>query len=102
MTAGATPEPTSTETTSGPDASSGRRTLVLTLKSADRAKAVDLDQFGRGIAEAIARREGEGWRLVSSSVLTLRQLGTTGNVLLQSGGQFATQLGAVIVFQRDD
>jgi hypothetical protein len=82
--------------------SSRRRTLVVSLKSADRSKMVDLDQFGRDVLEVIARKEGEGWRLVSSNVLTLRQTGTVGNVLLQSGGQFATQLGAVIVFQSED
>jgi hypothetical protein len=78
-----------------------RRTLVVTLSSPDKSKSVDLDAFGAWIAEEIGRREGEGWHLVSTSVVNLRQGGTAANVVFQSGGQYATHLGAVIVYQRE-
>lgn len=78
------------------------RTLVVTLTSSDDASFVDLNAFAGDIADDIGRHEGAGWRLVSSSVVTLRQSGTAGNVLFQSGGQYATMLGALIVYQRPD
>lgn len=90
---------TPSEGVSGSTGPSGRRTLVVTLKSADRSKTVDLDAFGRQIAEAIGRRERDGWRLVSSEVVTLRRTGTFATLF--TGGYFVTQLGAIIVFQRD-
>ena len=83
-----------------PGAAKPPRTLVVTLTSGDNARFVDIAEFGRMIADNIARHEATGWRLVSSSVVALRQQGTTANVLFQSGGQFATMLGAVIVYQQ--
>lgn len=93
------PDPTMSEAVSGEHGRSGRRTLVVTLKSADRSKTVDLEAFGRQIADAIGRRERDGWRLVSSEVVTLRRTGTIATLF--TGGEFVTQLGAIIIFQRD-
>jgi hypothetical protein len=91
---------TTSEAATERDGVSGRRTLVVTLRSADRSKTVDLESFGRQVAEAIGRRERDGWRLVSSDVITLRKTGTFATLF--TGGEFVTQLGAILVFQRDD
>ncbi|MFN8138127.1 MAG: hypothetical protein U0R79_11280 [Propionicimonas sp.] len=80
---------------------SPQRTLVVSFASDDTGEMVDLDAFARQVGDSIVQRTADGWRLISSSVVTLRQVGTMGNMMFQSGGQYATQLGAVIVFQRD-
>ncbi len=36
------------------------------------------------------------------STFPIRQLGTPGNVFFQSGGQFATQLAAIVVYAKAD
>lgn len=93
------PGPTMSEAVPGEGGPAGHRSLVVTLRSADRSKTVDLDAFGRQIAASIGRRERDGRRLVSSEVVTLRRTGTIATLF--TGGEFVTQLGAIIIFQRD-
>jgi len=41
-----------------------------------------------------------GWRIVATSIAPLRQTGTAGNILFQSGGQYATQAAAIVTYAR--
>jgi hypothetical protein len=45
-------------------------------------------------------RAANGWRIVSTVGLPLRQMGTAGNILFQSGGQFVTRASIAVVYGR--
>jgi hypothetical protein len=55
-----------------------------------------------GIFATVASDSAEealaGWRIVSTAVLPLRQMGTAGNIFFQSGGQFATRAGLAVFY----
>ena len=72
--------------------------LVVLYQSADTGSDVPWVAFARDIAADAAHRAADGWRIVSESTFPLRQVGTAGNVLFQSGGQLATQLGTIVVY----
>lgn len=44
--------------------------------------------------------DADGWRIVSTTAMPLRQMGTAGNIFFQSGGQFATQAAIAVVYAR--
>ncbi len=75
----------------------GANRRIITYDSDDTGGAADLERFAAGIATAAQAQAEAGWHVVSSSVFPLRQMGTAGNIFFQSGGQFATQLAAVVV-----
>jgi hypothetical protein len=79
----------------------GPNQRFVTYYSQDSGGEVDADAFVAGLATDADRRKLDGWRLLSSSVFALRQTGTAGNILFQSGGQMATMLTAVVVYVRD-
>ena len=87
------------ETFTAFDAGPGRR--LVTYYTEDDGSGVSLDALAQGIAADAQGRAQEGWRIASCDVLPLRQMGTAGNVLFQSGGQYATMLGAVALYVRD-
>ena len=80
-------------------AGSDRR--MVTYYSDDSGGAVNLDLFAARVAKAAEVEAAAGWRVVSANVFPLRQTGTAGNVFFQSGGQFATQLAALVVYGRE-
>ena len=82
-------------------ASRAQRTLIVPVYSADDGDLVDLGRFAERISQDINERARDGWRLQSQSVTALRQAGTTGGVLFDTGGQVVTQLGAILVYERD-
>ena len=81
------------------EAGPGQRVVVYW--SVDTGGEVPFSDFARDMAADAARRATDGWRLVSESTFPIRQMGTAGNVFFQSGGQFATQLAAIVVYARD-
>jgi hypothetical protein len=74
--------------------------LVVVYQSVDTGGDVPYVDYARDLAADAARRAADGWRIASHSTFALRQVGTTGNVLFQSGGQLATQLGTIAVFTK--
>jgi hypothetical protein len=82
------------------DAGAGRR--LVTYGSDDDGYPASLDALVAIVAADASERAQDGWRLRSCDVVTLRQTGTTGNILFQSGGQYATLLGAVVLYVTGD
>jgi hypothetical protein len=74
--------------------------LVVVYQSVDTGGEVPFLDFARDLAADVARHAADGWRLVSESTFPIRQVGTPGNVFFQSGGQFATQLAAIVVYAK--
>jgi hypothetical protein len=78
----------------------GPNQKIVVLVSDDRGYALDPDDlFAVAAADAAAEAE-HGWRIVSTSVMPMRQMGTAGNIFFQSGGQFATRAAMAIVYAR--
>lgn len=83
------------------EAPAGADQVFVTYASGDSGDGVDTASFvGRTVARDAAARAQDGWDIVSTSVFAVRQTGTAGNMLFQSGGQYATQLNAVVVYRR--
>ena len=76
----------------------GANRRLISYYSDDSGGQVDLELFAARLAKAAETEAARGWHVVSSSVFPLRQTGTAGNVFFQSGGQYATQLAAVVVY----
>lgn len=72
--------------------------LVVVYEGPDDGAGVAPGSIAAEIAADANRRASAGWRLVSSSVFPLRQTGTAGNLLFQTGGQYATQLAAIVLY----
>ena len=72
--------------------------LIVVFVNQDTAQMVDPSAFAQALADDAKARRPNGWRLVSVSSLPMRQTGTAGNVLFQSGGQYATQEGLLAVY----
>jgi hypothetical protein len=78
----------------------GKEQRLVVYVSSDTGGPLDGDELFRSFAEDATRLDGEGWRVVSTSVLPLRQRGTAGNMFFQSGGQYATKAALSVVFGR--
>jgi len=72
--------------------------LIVVFVNQDTSQMVDPTAFAQALADDAKARRPNGWRLVSVSSLPMRQTGTAGNVLFQSGGQYATQEGLLAVY----
>ena len=72
--------------------------LLVLFVNQDTAQMVNPAAFAQALADDAKARRPKGWRLVSVSSLPMRQTGTAGNVLFQSGGQYATQEGLLAVY----
>ena len=84
------------------DYPAGQDQLIVAFVNQDDSSKIDVDQFLKAVAEDAATKELEGWRLVSIGGLPMRQMGTAGNIMFQSGGQYATQAAVVVIYARDD
>jgi hypothetical protein len=83
------------------EAPAGLDQVIVTYESPDSGGGSDTAWFMQEIvAPDAARRSEQGWEIVSTSVFAVRQTGTAGNILFQSGGQYATQLNAVVLYRR--
>lgn len=74
--------------------------LVVLFVNEDVGSAVEPEALATELAADAARRRADGWRLSSVASMPMRQMGTAGNVLFQSGGQFATQAALIVVYSR--
>lgn len=83
------------------DYPAGQSQLIVAFVNQDDSSKIDVDAFLKAVAEDAAKKEQEGWRLVSVGGLPMRQMGTAGNILFQSGGQYATQAAVVAVYARE-
>lgn len=79
----------------------GENQLIVAFVNRDEGEALDVEATLTCVAEHAAARERTGWQLASLGGLPMRQMGTAGNVLFQSGGQFATQVAVVAVYTRE-
>jgi hypothetical protein len=66
----------------------------------DQGSMIDAVGFTNELAKDADLRRADGWRLQSVASLPLRQAGTAGNVLFQSGGQFITQVALIALYVR--
>lgn len=73
--------------------------LIVMFVNEDTGSHFDIGAFGNALAEDAAARRANGWRLMSVASMSMRQSGTAGNVLFQSGGQYATQAALIATYQ---
>ena len=78
----------------------GEDQLIVAFVNRDDANQIDVAALLAEVGRDAAERERDGLRLVSLGGLPMRQTGTAGNVLFQSGGQYATQVAVVAVYAR--
>ena len=74
--------------------------LIVVYVAPDTGEGIDVAAIWKEAAEDASARAAKGWRIVSTAVTPMRQMGTAGNILFQSGGQFATQAAVAIVYAR--
>ena len=79
----------------------GANQLMVAFVNRDEGAPIDVEALLEFVASDAAAREQDGWRLVSLGGLPMRQMGTAGNIMFQSGGQFATQAAVVAIYARD-
>ena len=78
----------------------GSTQKLVVFYSEDTGGEIDMGGLFTAIADDAAEHEADGWRIVSSFGLPLRQLGTAGNIVFQSGGQYTTQVGVAVVYAK--
>jgi hypothetical protein len=78
----------------------GDNQLIVAFVNRDVGAQIDVQAIMADVGQDAAERARSGWRLLSVGGLPVRQMGTAGNVLLQSGGQYATQIAVVAVYAR--
>jgi hypothetical protein len=78
----------------------GENQKVVLYISDDTGGPVKWDELFTAFTAEAAQWEPDGWRVVATSVLPLRQTGTAGNILFQSGGQYATKAALSVVYAR--
>ncbi len=78
----------------------GPNQSIVVYVSADTGSMVEPTDLWGDIAAHAAELSAQGWRIVSTAVTPMRQTGTAGNILFQSGGQYATQVAVVVVYAR--
>jgi hypothetical protein len=78
----------------------GEDQLIVTFVNRDEGAVIDVESLLSDLASDAAAREEAGWRLVSVGGLPMRQMGTAGQFVFDSGGQFATQVVVVAVYAR--
>lgn len=78
----------------------GEGQLIVMFVNDDTGGNLEVGAFGSAVAEDAAKRLEDGWRLMSVGSISMRQSGTAGNVLFQSGGQYATQAAVIATYQQ--
>lgn len=82
------------------DYDAGNGQVIVVYVTDDTGEMIDSDGIWRQIAADSCERAAQGLRIVSTTGLPLRQMGTAGNVFFQSGGQFATLATITVVYAR--
>ena len=72
--------------------------LIVLYMSHDTSSMIDVGTLANEVAIDAAARSKDGWRLNSLASLPMRQMGTSGNVLFQSGGQYVTKATLLAVY----
>jgi hypothetical protein len=73
---------------------------IVVYVSNNAGEMVDPVTLWGDVAVDARDREARGWRIVSTTVMPMRQMGTAGNILFQSGGQYVTQEAVVVVYAK--
>jgi hypothetical protein len=79
----------------------GPNQLIVVYVTEDAGSMIEPASVWEQVAGDAGERATEGWRILSTAVTPMRQMGTAGNILFQSGGQFATQVAVTVVYARD-
>jgi hypothetical protein len=82
------------------DYEAGPNQVIVVYVSEDTGEMIDVDETWASIARDAQDRAAQGWHIVSTAGVPMRQMGTAGNILFQSGGQYATQAAIAIVYAR--
>ena len=78
----------------------GPKQCIVLYISDDTGSMVEPEPLWNRIAGHATQLNADGWGIVSTSVMPMRQAGTAGNMLFQSGGQYATQVAVTVVYAR--
>jgi hypothetical protein len=78
----------------------GADQVVVLYLADDTGSAIDPGVLYAAVADDAAARSSAGWRIVSTDSVPIRQMGTAGNILFQSGGQFTSQAAVAVVYRR--
>jgi hypothetical protein len=78
----------------------GNSQKIVVYVSDDAGVGLDPDLIFEYVATFAGSEEDQGWRILSMTVMPLRQMGTAGNIVFQSGGQYATQAAVAVVYAR--
>jgi hypothetical protein len=78
----------------------GPSQAIVLYVSPDTGSLVEPVALWNRIADHARGLSQEGWRIVSTAVMPMRQMGTAGNILFQSGGQYVTQEAVVVVYAK--
>ena len=81
------------------DFPAGERQVLVVYRFADDSQAFE-PRFWASIAADAAAREADGWSIASVSPVTTRHAGTAGNLLLDTGGEYATRGLVVVTYMR--
>jgi hypothetical protein len=78
----------------------GTSQTIVAFVSDDSGGEVEAGELIATLAADMEQHERDGWRVLSTFGLPLRQMGTAGNILFQSGGQYVTQAAVAVVYAR--
>jgi hypothetical protein len=78
----------------------GEGQLIVLYVNEDKSAAIDPAGLINEVGRDAARLQADGWKLASLGGLPMRQMGTAGNIMFQSGGQYATQVAVVALYTR--
>jgi hypothetical protein len=74
--------------------------LLVVYVNPDLGVLVDPVTITHAVSLDTAARQRDGWRLASLTSWPIRGMGTVGNVVFDSGGEFATQLAIVGLYTK--
>ncbi len=74
--------------------------LLVLYSTEDTGDVINILDVWKAVASDAAKRAAEGWHIATMTVTPLRQTGTAGNVLFQTGGQYATQIAVTVAYIR--
>ena len=78
----------------------GEGQLIVVYANQDTSSQIEPVNMSREVALDAARLLEQGWRLLSVASMPMRQMGTAGNIMFQSGGQYVTQVALIATYSR--
>ena len=82
------------------EADAGDGQLIVVYMSHDYGEVVEPQALVNELAQDSVERLARGWYPRSVASMPLRQMGTAGNILFQSGGQYVTQVALLVLYSR--